>query len=81
MEDQMTPLQQNVLQRYGKLATSLHSLDESIRKLKQQQQASDSDVTPEDVLSEIREVEVKLGLIWTLLKGSVYSYVLQKQAK
>lgn len=77
MEAQLTPLQQNVLDKYSGLAKALHTLDASIKELNNTKKTNKE--TPEDVLSEIRELEVKLSLVGTLLKGSVYSYVQQQQ--
>ncbi|SMN22887.1 similar to Saccharomyces cerevisiae YBR233W-A DAD3 Essential subunit of the Dam1 complex (aka DASH complex) [Maudiozyma saulgeensis] len=82
METQLTPLQQNVLDKYSALATTLHSLDAAIQELNASQRNKDkSKASPEEVLSEMRELEVKLALVGTLLKGSVYSYVLSNQDK
>lgn len=76
----MTPLQQKVLERYRDLASCLKDLDLSIKELNTQQRSADSDgVTPDEILKEMREIEVKIGLVGTLLKGSVYSLILQKQ--
>lgn len=76
MQEELTPLQQNVLDRYRRLARALHSLDETFKQFN----ASNSDsITAESVLSQIREIEVKIGLVGTLLKGSVYSLVLQRK--
>lgn len=75
MQHELSPLQQNVLDRYSRLATSLHSLDDSLKFIN----ASDSDVSPEEVINQMREIEVKIGLVGTLLKGSVYSFILQQR--
>lgn len=80
MDQQLTPLQQKVLERYRDLASCLKDLDLSIKELNTQQRSADSDgVTPDEILKEMREIEVKIGLVGTLLKGSVYSLILQKQ--
>ncbi|KAL3229096.1 DASH complex subunit DAD3 [Nakaseomyces bracarensis] len=81
MEQQLTPLQQKVLGRYKDLASCLKDLDHSIKELNiQQKKDKESDnVSPDEILKEMREIEVKIGLIGTLLKGSVYSLILQKQ--
>ena len=75
MQHELSPLQQNVLDRYSRLSTSLHSLDDSLKFIN----ASDSDVSPEEVINQMREIEVKIGLVGTLLKGSVYSFILQQR--
>ncbi|CCF55884.1 hypothetical protein KAFR_0A04490 [Kazachstania africana CBS 2517] len=81
MDDNLTPLQRSVLEKYNQLSQSLHSLDKSLRLLNKSNDESKSTkrVSPEEILQEMREVEVKIALIGTLLKGSVYSLILQKK--
>ncbi|SCU99496.1 LANO_0F02014g1_1 [Lachancea nothofagi CBS 11611] len=74
---ELTPLQRNVLDKYETLSKSLHNLDTTIKELKE----NSSSESPEQVLRQLREIEVKIALIGTLFKGSVYSLVLQRQAK
>ncbi|QLQ82084.1 hypothetical protein HG537_0G03390 [Torulaspora globosa] len=76
MREELSLLQQNVLERYQKLAQVLHSLDNT---LKQFNDNGNENVSSEVVLQQIREIEVKIGLVGTLLKGSVYSLVLQRR--
>lgn len=76
MQEELTPLQQNVLERYKKLAQMLHSLDETFKQFNTTQKEN---VSAEGVLQQIREIEIKIGLVGTLLKGSVYSLVLQRR--
>ncbi|QLL34963.1 hypothetical protein HG536_0H03380 [Torulaspora globosa] len=76
MREELSLLQQNVLERYQKLAEVLHSLDSTV---KQFNDSSSENVSSEVVLQQIREIEVKIGLVGTLLKGSVYSLVLQRR--
>ncbi|AQZ12849.1 DAD3 (YBR233W-A) [Zygosaccharomyces parabailii] len=76
MQEDLTPLQQNVLERYKRLADVLHSLDGTF---KQFNTSHGGNATAEGVLQQIREIEVKIGLVGTLLKGSVYSLVLQRR--
>ena len=76
MQEELSILQQNVLERYRKLAEVLHSLDDTFK------QFNDTDKEPvssEVVLQQMREIEVKIGLVGTLLKGSVYSLILQRR--
>ncbi|CCE89498.1 Dad3p TDEL_0A01660 [Torulaspora delbrueckii] len=76
MQEELSILQQNVLERYRKLAEVLHSLDDTFK------QFNDTDkehVSSEVVLQQMREIEVKIGLVGTLLKGSVYSLILQRR--
>lgn len=76
MQEELSVLQQSVLERYGKLAEVLHSLDDTFKQFND----TDKDhVSSEVVLQQIREIEVKIGLVGTLLKGSVYSLILQRR--
>lgn len=75
MED-LSLLQQNVLERYRKLAQVLHSLDETF---KQFNSTSQDNLSSEAVLQQIREIEIKIAQVGTLLKGSVYSLILQRR--
>ncbi|CCD26714.1 Dad3p NDAI_0I01450 [Naumovozyma dairenensis CBS 421] len=78
MSEEITPLQQNVLEKYRHLARSLQSLDNTIKDLNTTKRDS-GNISPEQALEQMREIEVKLGLVGTLLKGSVYSLILQKK--
>lgn len=77
MSHQLTSLQTSVLKKYERLAESLQNLDNSIKNLKQNK--SDDNVSTDELLQEMRNIELKIGLIGTLLKGSVYSYILQRK--
>ena len=84
MDNTLTPLQQKVLARYKELVSCLRDLDSSIKDLNQQQldtkgNKDSSNSSPDEILKDMREIEVKIGLVGTLLKGSVYSLILQKQ--
>lgn len=78
MREELTLLQQNVLERYQKLADVLHSLDGTVKQFNDSS-SENVNVSSEVVLQQIREIEVKIGLVGTLLKGSVYSMVLQRR--
>ncbi|KAM3159722.1 DASH complex subunit DAD3 [Lachancea thermotolerans] len=73
--DELTPLQRSILSKYETLADSLHNLDETIKDLSKR----DVPESPEEVLRQLREIEIKIALVGTLLKGSVYSLVLQRR--
>lgn len=76
MQEELSLLQQSVLEKYRKLAEVLHSLDGTFKEFND----TDKDhVSSEVVLQQIREIEVKIGLVGTLLKGSVYSLILQRR--
>lgn len=79
MEAELTELQRKVLERYSRLAALLHSLDDSIKQLNESKGQPSSGISSEQILKEMREIEVKIGLIGTLIKGSVFQYILQRQ--
>ncbi|CCK70901.1 Dad3p KNAG_0F02360 [Huiozyma naganishii CBS 8797] len=78
MSQDLTPLQQSVLEKYSSLSEALHDLDESIKELNRSKEGNSADVSADDVLQEMRAIETRIGLIGTLLKGSVYSLILQR---
>ena len=81
MEHNLSPLQQEVLDKYKQLSLDLKALDETIKELNysqhRQQHSQQETVSPDEILQEMRDIEVKIGLVGTLLKGSVYSLILQ----
>ncbi|CCE65016.1 hypothetical protein TPHA_0J01950 [Tetrapisispora phaffii CBS 4417] len=77
MPEELSPLQQDVLDRYSKLANILHSLDDTLNEINTS--STESRTSPEEVINEMREIEIKIGLVGTLLKGSVYSFILQQK--
>ena len=83
MDHTISPLQQEVLTKYKQLSLDLKALDETIKELNHsqhgQQQEQQETVSSDEILQEMREIEVKIGLVGTLLKGSVYSLILQRK--
>ncbi|QHS71790.1 Dad3p [Saccharomyces paradoxus] len=83
MEHTLSPLQQEVLNKYKQLSLDLKALDETIKQLNhsqhRQQHTQQETVSPDEILQEMRDIEVKIGLVGTLLKGSVYSLILQRK--
>ncbi|AJQ12076.1 Dad3p [Saccharomyces cerevisiae YJM1342] len=83
MEHNLSPLQQEVLDKYKQLSLDLKALDETIKELNysqhRQQHSQQENVSPDEILQEMRDIEVKIGLVGTLLKGSVYSLILQRK--
>ncbi|AMD21296.1 HER017Wp [Eremothecium sinecaudum] len=73
MSEGISSLQRSILDKYRTLADCLHELDDTILQLNK-----DKDTNPEQVLSLLREIEIKIALVSTLMKGSVYSLVLQR---
>lgn len=87
-ETQLTALQLSVLDRYRTLNQALRSLDDKIKELNKSKQESKTDLDKhnikagsEDILKQMREVEIKIGLVGTLLKASVYSLILQRNER
>ncbi|CAI4277806.1 BDN_1c_G0004130.mRNA.1.CDS.1 [Saccharomyces cerevisiae] len=83
MEHNLSPLQQEVLDKYKQLSLDLKALDETIKELNysqhRQQHSQQETVSPDEILQGMRDIEVKIGLVGTLLKGSVYSLILQRK--
>lgn len=78
----MSKLQQEVLSKYSQLAESLHRLDTTVKQLNQsarETKENSNNVSAEEILEEMRQIETKIGLIGTLFKGSVYSFILQRK--
>ncbi|KAB2570760.1 hypothetical protein BFW01_g12303 [Lasiodiplodia theobromae] len=67
----LTPLEQEVLDEYARLAGNLGDLANLLNTLS---------ATPSaEILDALRSLERKTSLVFTLLKASVYSIVLQQQ--
>lgn len=78
----MSKLQQEVLSKYSQLAESLHRLDETVKELNRsakENKENSNNISAEEILEEMRQIEAKIGLIGTLFKGSVYSFILQRK--
>ncbi|KAF8417072.1 DASH complex subunit Dad3-domain-containing protein, partial [Tirmania nivea] len=67
----LTPLEQEVLDEYARLLNNMDQLSASIASL--------ATAPTAQLLDSLRELERKTGLVFTLLKASVYSIVLQQQ--
>ncbi|KAL7812490.1 DASH complex subunit Dad3 domain-containing protein [Trichoderma gracile] len=68
---ELSPLEQEVLEEYDRLATNMRTLANLLDDL-----ASNPTV---GILDGLRELERKTSLAFTLLKASVYSIVLQQE--
>ncbi|KAL0634264.1 hypothetical protein Q9L58_006801 [Maublancomyces gigas] len=67
----LSPLEQEILDEYARLLENMNRLSNSI---------ADIAGTPTArILDSLRDLERKTGLVFTLLKASVYSMVLQQQ--
>jgi DASH complex subunit DAD3 len=69
--DSLTPLEQQVLDEYARLLGKLNNLNQLLADL--------SDNPSAEILDSLRGLERKTSLVFTLLKASVYSIVLQQQ--
>ena len=81
-DDSLTALQETVLGKYRLLAEELHTLDETIKRIINNDHKDENGNTlhcsPQELLQLVRELEVKMGIAGTLIKGSVYSLILQR---
>ncbi|KAI5795775.1 DASH complex subunit Dad3 [Geopyxis carbonaria] len=67
----LTPLEQEVLDEYQRLLSNLQTLNNEIAEL--------ADAPASEVMENLRALERKTSLVFTLLKASVYSLILQQQ--
>ncbi|CAN9153002.1 unnamed protein product [Alternaria alternata] len=70
-EETLTPLEQEVLDEYARLLGNLNTLSSLLLDLSNNPSAS--------ILDGLRGLERKTSLVFTLLKASVYSIVLNQQ--
>ncbi|RGP70660.1 dash complex subunit dad3 [Fusarium sporotrichioides] len=68
---ELTPLEQEVLDEYERLADNMNKLATILEHLASNPSS--------EILDSLRELERKTSLAFTLLKASVYSIVLQQQ--
>ncbi|KAI9772540.1 MAG: hypothetical protein M1840_000745 [Geoglossum simile] len=71
--DTLTPLEQEILDEYARLLGNMNKLSTTLNDL--------ADSPTAQVLDSLRGLERKMGLVFTLLKASVYSIVLQTQIR
>lgn len=67
----LTPLEQEVLDEYARLLGNLNNMSTILAELSVNPSA--------EILDALRGLERKTSLVFTLLKASVYSIVLQQQ--
>ncbi|KAF3994226.1 hypothetical protein FT663_00196 [Candidozyma haemuli var. vulneris] len=77
----LSSLEKELLSQYQSLAVKLNKLSDEIASLNKQKPASDSGATvPADaLLGNMRNLERKIGLVYTLFKTAVYSMQLRNQ--
>ncbi|KAK4122696.1 hypothetical protein N657DRAFT_575358 [Parathielavia appendiculata] len=68
---ELTPLEQEVLDEYERLAENMRKMATLLDHL--------ATAPATDILDGLRELERKTSLVFTLLKASVYSIVLQQE--
>ncbi|KAB5586097.1 DASH complex subunit Dad3-domain-containing protein [Coniochaeta sp. 2T2.1] len=68
---ELSPLEQEVLDEYERLAENMKKLATQLDDL--------ASAPATDILDGLRELERKTSLVFTLLKASVYSIVLQQE--
>ncbi|KAH7040127.1 DASH complex subunit Dad3, partial [Microdochium trichocladiopsis] len=69
--EDLTPLEQEVLDEYERLADNMRRLASVLDAM--------ADRPTTEILDGLRELERKTSLVFTLLKASVYSIVLQQE--
>ncbi|KAF2842255.1 hypothetical protein M501DRAFT_1013608 [Patellaria atrata CBS 101060] len=69
--DTLSPLEQELLDEYARLVGNLNNLSSLLSSLATSPSA--------EILDQLRGLERKTALVFTLLKASVYSIVLQQQ--
>ncbi|CAD0056822.1 unnamed protein product [Aureobasidium pullulans] len=72
-EESLSPLEQEVLDEYVRLAGNLGDLSALLNDLASRPSA--------DILDALRGLERKTSTVFTLLKASVYSIVLQQEIR
>lgn len=70
-QPELSPLEQEVLDEYERLAENMKKLAAQLDDL--------ASAPATDILDGLRELERKTSLVFTLLKASVYSIVLQQE--
>ncbi|EME78415.1 uncharacterized protein MYCFIDRAFT_36808 [Pseudocercospora fijiensis CIRAD86] len=70
-EDSLSPLEQEVLDEYAKLVGNLEDLANVLNELAAKPST--------EILDSLRGLERKTATVFTLLKASVYSIVLQQE--
>ncbi|KAH8597918.1 DASH complex subunit Dad3-domain-containing protein [Bisporella sp. PMI_857] len=69
--EDLTPLEQDVLEEYERLAENMKKLASLLDTV--------SNSPTAEILDGLRQLERKTSLVFTLLKASVYSIVLQQE--
>lgn len=81
----LLPLEKQILVQYKTLALKLNALSDEIAKLNKSLPASSQiDVDPalgaaDGLLTNMRSLERKIGLVYTMFRTAVYSLLLQNQ--
>lgn len=70
-DDLLSPLEQDVIEEYERLAKNMNKFASVLKDM--------AEKPTTEVLDGLRQLERKTGLVFTLLKASVYSIVLQQE--
>lgn len=82
--DGLLSLEQQVLDEYRQLANKLYALSNELALMNRsisEPSSAESSGDADALLTNMRGVERKMGLVYTLFKTAVYSLVLQSQEK
>ncbi|KAH3903383.1 uncharacterized protein SCODWIG_02646 [Saccharomycodes ludwigii] len=86
-KETLTSLRTTVLEKYKTLSNELHTLDDTLKQIIKEENESEEHttindkITPDELLKLIRELELKISVAGTLVKGSVYSLILQRYSQ
>ena len=74
--NQLTPTEAQLLNQYQLLVSQLNTLSLEISNLTKQQQKDSA----HDLANNLRNLEMKIGLIHTLFKGAVYTLFVDQES-
>lgn len=78
----LLPLEQQVLTQYQQLAVKLHSLSDELARINRsvsELQSAGPSGQADALLTNMRGLERKLGLVYTLFRTAVYSMLLENE--
>lgn len=80
----LLPLEQQVLSQYQQLAVKLHTLSEELARINRnvsELESAGPSGQADALLTNMRGLERKLGLVYTLFRTAVYSMLLENELK
>lgn len=75
----LSPVESQILTQYQLLASQLNNLSSEIKQLNSANTNKVEDGNADKLLDNLRNLEMKIGLVYTLFKGAVYSLFLQHE--